>query len=194
MPRANAQSRPRARALPRPSATASGSTLSDKMDDVARVQNYFGPLGLQRPFGAAGTAALADITQIAQQIKDTVGPTAADNTVSNVLQALSFVLLAASYIPTPATPEAIVIGSLYAAFAAGGYFTRENGSPDLIGPQITTKASDLGVELTDRYLQAGNNLDDLGKLIVSDYGKLTAVANRVDADPNWRLGDVGSRG
>ena len=71
----------------------------------------------------------------------------------------------------------------------------KTASPDLIGPPVTTAASKLGVELADRYHQAGDNLDDLGRLIVSDYGKLTAVASKVDAQPgpgetDWRLGNV----
>jgi hypothetical protein len=77
-----------------------------------------------------------------------------------------------------------------------GYFTKQNGSPNLIGPQVTTAASKLGVELANRYQQAGDNFDDLGGLIVSDYGKLTVVASKVNAKPgpgefDWRLGNVG---
>src|SRR5207248_7892679 len=50
--------------------------------------------------------------------------------------------------------------------------------------------------LAARYQQAGDHLDDLGRLIVSDYGKLTTVASKVDAQPgagetDWRLGNVG---
>jgi hypothetical protein len=161
--------------------------LSREVTMVAQVKHYFGPEGLQLPFGATGTTALADLNQIAQEIKDAVAPPPGDNTTSNVLTAMSYLLLAAAKFPNPAAPAAVVLGTLNAAFGAGGYFTRSNGSPDLIGPKITTTASNLGVELTDRYLQAGNNLDDLGQLIVSDYGKLTAVASKVDADPAWVL-------
>ena len=78
----------------------------------------------------------------------------------------------------------------------GAYATRDNGSPNLIGAKVTTEASKLGVELEDHYTQADDNLDDLGRLIVSDYGKLTAVASKVNAkpgpgEPDWRLGNVG---
>jgi hypothetical protein len=46
--------------------------LLKEVSMVAEVQQYFGPLGLQQPFGATGVAALANVTEIAQQIKDAV--------------------------------------------------------------------------------------------------------------------------
>jgi hypothetical protein len=169
--------------------------LRTEVSMVAKVQQYFGPLGLQQPFGASGVAALADLNQIAQGIKDAVQPPPNDNTTSSALLTISHLLTPKSQLG-PNNPAAVVSAGLSAAFAIGAYFTSHDGSPDLIGPQVTTSASKLGVELQDRYLQAGNNLDDLGRLIVSDYGKLSAVADKVDATPgpgefDWRLGNVG---
>jgi hypothetical protein len=166
--------------------------LADEVFDVAKVTHYFGRDGLQAPFGAVGVSALANLTAISQEIKDAVIPAAANNTPANVLTGLS--ILANVGYATPVTTP--IAAGLYAAFALGAYFTRDNGSADLIGPKITTAASKLGVELADRFQQAGQNLNDLGRLIVSDYGKLTAVASKVDAQPgpgetDWRLGDPG---
>ncbi len=165
--------------------------LRDEVSMVAKVTQYFGPLGLQQPFGATGVSALANLTEISQEINDAVKPVPADNTTSNNLAMIGQILF-----PTPTTPYPGVFSSLSAAFSLAAYFTKENGSPNLIGPQVTTAASKLGVELADRYQQAGDHLDDLGRLIVSDYGKLTAVASKVDAQPgpgetDWRLGNVG---
>ena len=44
-------------------------------------------------------------------------------------------------------------------------------------------------------LEGGNNLDALSRLVVSDYGKPTAVAGQENAPPgegqlDWRLGNV----
>ena len=151
--------------------------LRDEVSKVAKVAHYFGPLGLQQPFGATGVPALANLTEISQQIQDAVKPPPADNTTSSALTALSYVSLLGN-----ATPETTAIGNtLNAAFLLGAYFTRNDGSADLIGPKVTTAASKLGVELADRYSQAGDHLDDLGRLIVSDYGKLTTVASKVNA-------------
>lgn len=165
--------------------------LLKEVSMVAEVQQYFGPLGLQQPFGATGVAALANVTEIAQQIKDAVQPPPVDNTTSTTLSMIGQILF-----PTPTTPYPGAFSALSAAFSVAGYFTKQDGSPNLIGPQVTTAASKLGVELADRYQQAGDNFDDLGRLIVSDYGKLTVVASKVNAKPgpgefDWRLGNVG---
>jgi hypothetical protein len=44
------------------------------------------------------------------------------------------------------------------------------------------------VERATRYQTAGDQLDGLERIIVSDYGKLRAIASKVDADPNWIIG------
>jgi hypothetical protein len=165
--------------------------LLKEVSMVAEVQQYFGPLGLQQPFGATGVAALANVTEIAQQINDAVQPPPVDNTTSTNLSMIGQILF-----PTPTTPYPGAFSALSAAFSLAGYFTKQDGSPNLIGPQVTTAASKLGVELADRYQQAGDNFDDLGRLMVSDYGKLTVVASKVNAKPgpgefDWRLGNVG---
>jgi hypothetical protein len=167
--------------------------LRDEVSMVAKVTHYLGPEGLQEPFGAAGVSALADIGQISQEIKDAVRPPLADNTTSHTLSGISYFLKLGLFAPPPASQ---VAAGTAAVFGLAGYFTNKSGSPDLIGPQITTSASNLGVELANRYQQAGDNLDDVGQLVVSDYGKLRDVANRVDAAPgpgeiDWRLGSLG---
>jgi hypothetical protein len=165
--------------------------LRDEVSKVAKVTTYFGPTGLQQPYGAASVAALADLVQISQEIKDAVNPPPADNTTSNVLTGISYFLKLGGFAPPPA---AQIAAGLSGAFAIAGYFTT-NGTANLIGPKITTSASKLGVELAQRYARAGDNLDDVGRMIVSDYAKLNVVASKVSAAPgpgetDWRLGTV----
>jgi hypothetical protein len=167
--------------------------LRDEVSMVAKVRAYFGPNGLQEPFGTASVEALADLSQISQEIQDKVQAPATDNTTANVLDGISNLFRPAQGLPPPASNVATALAG---AFGAAAYFTRDNGSPNLIGAEVRTEASKLGVELEDHYTQADDNLDDLGRLIVSDYGKLTAVASKVDAKPgpgerDWRLGNVG---
>src|SRR5437763_4298537 len=165
---------------------------------VAQVTHYFGPSGLQQPFGAnAGVAALANLKAIGDDITAAVQPPTADNTTSGALDVLSEVLHSGGALAGGVEEKTaeVVAESLSGAFGLTAYFTEADGEPNLIGPRITTAASKLGVELADRYTQAGKNLDDLGRLIVSDWGKLKAVASKVDAAPrpgetDWRLGDV----
>ena len=66
--------------------------LRDEVSKVAKVAQYFGPLGLQQPFGASGVSALANLGDIAQTIKDQVFKDVVplDNTTSSVLTGLSY--------------------------------------------------------------------------------------------------------
>ncbi len=173
------------------------SQLRDEVSMIAKVTYYFGPNGLQRPFGAAGAAALANLSSISNDIRESVEPPPADKTTSGVLDVLSEVLHIGGALAGGAEEKAVevVAETLSGAFGLGAYFTEADGEQELIGPRITTEASKLGVELNDRYLEAGNNLEELGRLIVSDYGKLTAVARKINAPPaqgkfDWRIDNV----
>jgi hypothetical protein len=153
-----------------------------------------GSTGLQKAFGAAGISALANLTEISQTIQDAVRPPPEDNTTSDVLTGVSYLLKLGAAAPPPASQ---VAEGLSASFAIAGYFTHKDQSANLIGPEVTTAASKLGVELTDRYRTAGNNLDSVGQVLVSDYGKLIATSARVNRHPgpgevDWRIGSIGN--
>jgi hypothetical protein len=165
------------------------SQLFDEVQAGNRVRHYLGPQGLQQPFGAAGVAALANLGQISQQIQDAVKPRPESDTTSQVLTVISYVVRVGAL----AGPQAAGVASaLGAVFALAGYLTKPGNSPNLIGPEVQTTAANLGVELANRYQTAGDQLDGLGRIIVSDYGKLRAIASKVDADPNWIIGTPGA--
>ncbi|HEY1590808.1 MAG TPA: hypothetical protein VGF81_03390 [Solirubrobacteraceae bacterium] len=163
--------------------------LYKEVADTNRVRHYLGPEGLQQPFGAAGVAALANLGQISQQIQDAVKPRPESETTSKVLTTISHLVKVASVLGPKAAAVASGVG---AVFGLAGYLTRPDNAPNLIGPAVQTAATKLGVELANRYQTAGDQLDGLGRIIVSDYGKLTAVARKVDADPNWIIGTPGA--
>lgn len=172
--------------------------LRDEVSMVAQVKEYFGPNGLQRPFGAAGATELANLNEISNDVRETVEAPPADKTTSGALDVLSEVLHIGGALAGGAEAKTaeVIAETLSGAFGLGAYFTEADGEQNLIGPRITTEASKLGVELADSYSQAGDHLDDLGQLIVSDYGNLTAVAAKVNAAPgpgetDWRLGNLG---
>jgi hypothetical protein len=162
--------------------------LFDEVEATNRVRHYLGPSGLQQPFGAAGVAALANLGQISQRIQDVVRPRPQSPTTSQRLTLVSNLLRAGALAGPKVGGVASAIG---AVFGLAAYLTKPDNSPNLIGPAVRTAAADLGVDLANRYQAAGDQLDGLGRLIVSDYGKLTAVASRVDADPNWVVGPLG---
>jgi hypothetical protein len=125
-----------------------------------------------------------------------VNPPVANNTLSKGLTGVSYVLRAVGAVPTPASDLA---GALSAGFAVAGYFTHSDGTPNLVGPEVTAEAGQLGAELARRYQRAGDSLDDVGRLIISDPEKLAAVAARVNAVPgpgevDWRLRNLGAAG
>ena len=165
------------------------SQLFDEVQAGNRVRHYLGPEGLQRPFGAASVAGLANVGAISNDIQTAVNPPPADNTTSHALNITSFVLKIGAFLPPPGSQVAQGLG---AVFGLAGYFTKKDNAANLIGPQVQTAASKLGVELTNRYQTAGDQFDDIGRMIVSDYGKLNEVAGKVDSDPNWILGNVGA--
>jgi hypothetical protein len=165
------------------------SQLFDEVQAGNRVRHYLGPQGLQQPFGAAGVAALANLGQISQQIQDAVKPHPESGTTSRVLTIISYVLHAGALGGPAVSALSSGLGSV---FALGAYLTKPGNSPNLIGPEVQTATANLGVELASRYQTAGDQLDGLGRIIVSDYGKLTAVAAKVDADPNWIIGTPGA--
>jgi hypothetical protein len=154
-----------------------------------RVRHYLGPEGLQQAFGAAGIAALANLGDISDTIQRAVAVPPASNTASEVLELLSNVVHVGAVV-APAEAHAVASG-VAAAFSIAAYFAKRDDGPDLIGPELQTTAAKLGVELTARYQAAGDQLDGLGMIIVSDYGKLMAVAGKTDSDTNWRLGSPG---
>ena len=165
------------------------SQLFDEVQAGNRVRHYLGPQGLQQPFGAAGLPALANLGEISEQIQDAVNPQPQSSTASTVLTVISYVVQVGAL----AGPQTAALASgLGAAFMLGGYLMKPGNSPNLIGPAVRTAAAKLGVELANRYQTAGDQLDGLGQILVSDYGKLMAVAGKVDADPNWIIRTPGA--
>ncbi len=116
--------------------------LHNEVSMVAKVTAYFGPDGLQQPFGTASVLGQADLHKISQEIQDAVKPPAADNTTAFILGGIGKLLALGAAAPPPASSFAT---GLSAAFAAAAYFTQDNGSPNIIGPAVATKASKLGV-------------------------------------------------
>jgi hypothetical protein len=166
------------------------SQLFDEVHAGDKVYQYLGPGGLQQPFGAAGVAALANLGEISDQIINAIKPPPQDNTGSIALTVISYAVRIPGVVGSPQL--AAVTGGIGAAFALSGYLTYKDNGPNLIGDQVRTAAAQLGVELAKRYQTAGDQLDGLFRLIVTDYGKLTAVAGKVDSDPNWILGQPGA--
>lgn len=154
------------------------------------VAEYFGTNGLQAPFGSVEVTALVDIAKLADEIRNAVKPADADNATAHALTLASYVTKLGSF-STAACPSCSAVASgLGATFALGAYLTKEDESPDLLGPQVSTTAVNLGKELVERYKNASNYFRTEAEIIMSDWSKLSEVADVVNSDPKWALGRV----
>ena len=78
---------------------------------------------------------------------------------------------------------------LGAAFGLAAYATQQNGTPDLVGPRVTTAAADLGTALFTRYQDASSYITTEAKIVLSDWTKMTDVEKALPT-AQWRLGDI----
>jgi hypothetical protein len=156
--------------------------LHSEVSDLTRVQHYLGEL--QQPFGTAQVAALVDLKTVENEVQASVAPSPEGITTSQVFEIISIVMKLGALAPPPASN---VAAGLSGAFSVLAYFSRTDGSSNLIGPRVTEKVNQLGTDAFNRYQAASDQLDTIGTIVVSDYGKLTSMAAKVDSDPSWKL-------
>ena len=69
-------------------------------------------------------------------------------------------------------------------FGLGSLFADDDGSP-VLADEITANVNDLGAKLADRYDFAQRSTTGVALLMVSDWGKMQAVRDRIDNA--WKL-------
>ncbi len=155
------------------------------------VEEYFGPKGLQAPFiGGVQVAALVDIAKVAEDIKAAVQPPPENNSTSHVLAIMTFITKIGGFAGAINPAAGAVAAGLSGAFGLAAYLTRHDGSPDVIGPQVTTAAARLGGDLFDRYQRVSSYFTTEAKVVMSDWSKMSAVAAVATSNPKWALGDI----
>ena len=155
-----------------------------------QVAAFFGPTGLQEPFGTASVKALINIAAISDEIEKAVQPPAMDNSASNALNVISFVVKiagAAGGLVNPAIGTAA--NGVAATFGLAAYLTKHNGAPDLVGPEVRATATRLGGELAERYQNASSYLTTEAQIVMSDWTKMAYVAEHSAGDDTWRVDD-----
>jgi hypothetical protein len=155
------------------------------------VANYFARL--ESPFGAAEVAALVNGADIASKITQAVKPPAANNATSYALTVIADLIKAGglSGVVCPACGAAAA--GLSGVFSLAAYVTEDNGSPDLVGPQITATAADLGSKLFTRYQRASYDLMSEAQIVISDWSKMSDVAAVANSGTGWKLGNEAQR-
>ena len=162
------------------------SQLVDEVRRRNQVAEYFGPAGLQAPFvGGGQVGVLADVQTISNEIRADVTVPVANNAVSHVLTIVTGVLKVATLSGLVCSPCGTVAGGLSGAVGLAAYLTHQDGSPDIVGPAISSTAANLGGDLLARYQRVSAYLQTEAKIIMSDYDKMTEVARRSRGD--WSL-------
>jgi hypothetical protein len=153
------------------------------------VAAYFGRDGLQAAFGDAKVGALVDVNQIASTITQAVKPPTTSSAQSDAFELISHLVEIGGLAVGGAVGGELVDNAargLSAAFGLASYLTRDDGSPDLVGPELTAKAADLGSILFKHYQAASNYFTTEAQIIMSDWSKMQEVADATPTD-GWKL-------
>lgn len=154
--------------------------LEKEFAAVRNVQSYIDRL--QRPFEKSGSRSYVDLQQISNDIYNGLQQPAATSKTESVLSLISKVLKLGNFAGPPASAVALGIS---AAFEIGAFFSKDKGGAPVLGENVRVKADQLGKEVFQRIDAANQQLDQIGLLFVSDYGKLTSASAQIDGA--WAL-------
>jgi hypothetical protein len=153
--------------------------LITEMAWVDQVKTYIDTL--QAPFGGDLAKAQLKLKDIGETIQNYLKPPENRSTTSFTLGLVSKALLLGEILGPPVAP---FFAGVSAAFGLAAFLSDDQGQP-ILGSEITTKAKDLGAELSKRFDLARQELTATGKILVSDYGKLDAANKHIKRD--WAL-------
>lgn len=153
--------------------------LRTELSMVNRVRTYFA--GLQKPFGEAAQYGTIDTKALTDAVVAAVGPGPSAST-SFVLGLIGKVVALGGF---AGPPVSAVAAGMSAAFGLAAYLTTPSGPPQLAS-DVRVRADQLGAQVRDQMLAASRSLNGTAMLVVSDYGKMKAVTDRL-SDPMWRL-------
>jgi hypothetical protein len=158
------------------------SEKEEFLTEIAAVANVKGYLvQLQEPLNQSALSSYVNLQGISDEVWQSVQKPEADNSASWTLGLIGKIIALGSFAPPPASHAA---RGLSAVFGLASFLSDESGRP-ILGSQIKVRAAKLGEELVGRLDLARKTTIGLGKLLVSDYGKLTAANQHVDTD--WAL-------
>jgi hypothetical protein len=147
---------------------------------VDNVQSYFDTLSAV--FYAAKGDSIVSIMKIAEDVINAVKPPSTEKTVYT-LSLISKILAVGAFAGPPISP---ITSGLSAAFALGSYLVSQSGVSAL-PEQLRARTDLLGQDLSTHLSAAADSFDNIGRMIVSDAGKLTDFQG-LYLTPAWRLG------
>jgi hypothetical protein len=174
-----------------------GAAKDQFADEITALQDIKHWLTLaQLPFDPdPHNPAFVQLQAIAGQVYNDIRPPQGPTISDGAQVAGGLLKFAAAGLPEAAP----ALNFLSSIVVFGGNYASSTGSPIL--SKITAYSNDLGRQLQDRYAQARLAFSQLGHIIVSDYGKLTAVGGsvlhgvqgKINSDPNWIWPDPDTR-
>ncbi len=160
--------------------TAVRRHLTEELSMVNRIRTYFA--GLQKPFGEAAQSGTIDTKAITDALVAAIGSGGGSATTSYVLGLIGKIV-AVGGLAGP--PVSAVAAGLSASFGLSAYLTTPTGPPQLAS-DVKVRADQLGAQATAQLLATSRSINGLSMLIISDFGKMKAVDDKL-ANPQWRL-------
>ncbi len=149
--------------------------LPTEFADVQGVWNLV--TTLQGAFGIGSGSALVNLKQIALEIEESTAPPAHSEVAGWWLELGANLLSIASYYSFGVEEEIVqkTTGTISGAlFIAAQLIFGPQGAP--AAETFKLQTADFATELSETYLHASQGLGLIGEILVSDYGKLSAVA------------------
>ncbi|MGV1050378.1 MAG: hypothetical protein ACOYD4_17845, partial [Solirubrobacterales bacterium] len=152
--------------------------LQSEIPKLTEIQGLIAHL--QAPFDKNKTDAYVNLVDISQKISEGVGPPDVSTSVIAAGILSHMFGAAAGGLEGPAETAASMLGE---GLSKAGEQLRPNGSPILA--ELHAKTTALSLEVLERYNEASASLSQLGLILASDYGKMTAVSERVRGAWHW---------
>jgi len=149
---------------------------------VGDVRHYL--VRLQEPFLQSEARSYVDLKKISKTVWDAVQQPAPDNSTAWAFGLVSKIALLGNFAGPPISGASAGVSAI---FGLSAYMSNKQGKP-ILGGEIKAKADELGDQIFERVNTAARTTTGLGKLIVSDHGKLMEV-DRHQRDPSWKLPD-----
>jgi hypothetical protein len=154
--------------------------LKTEFSAVNRVRSYFE--ALRQPFDEAAQAGRINVKTIGDKIYKAVKPPPDSNANARGLELAAKIASVAGALPPPFGNVGKGVSS---TLALGAYFSRSDGSSQL-SDDVKVKAGELADLMQTRLFAAQASIRGLALLFLSDYGKLTGMADKLSTD-DWRL-------
>jgi hypothetical protein len=130
---------------------------------------------LREPFGTSSGSAQVELGKLAAEIEAALAPKPQSEAVGEWLSIISTVVYELSYGEGSNPATAGIIGGIAGALGLAAQYADDSEGSPLLG-EFKLSTAELAVELERRLRADSAQIDTLGELIVTDYGKLKEVS------------------